>query len=297
MEGPRQGRSRERNSSAASGQVLIPLRGSHHRIFGLLCRHWKPPRWEKLTVRCPQARGPQTCWNQRLKMLTPTYLTTSQRKVHEWIALSSSLSLFDYKAPHYPLWVRTQPAEAPWPGKAIRLFFLLHPGLWELIQCWGTEVQAWKERFWPKRPGGASPPKWVLWFGGSAQRIFPHPWSQVRVQTQMQSPGITTQKPAGWAPPAPTGRVTAPVPGGQVSGEGNQTRWFCKYMKEGHWTSRGNFFPGGAHSTSSVWVKSVQTITASEGGQVEELTDESREGKSFRENENPGPCEHLKTPK
>ena len=47
-------------------------------------------------------------------------------------------------------------------------------------------------------------------------------------------PSVTPQRPSGWAPPAPIGRVMAPVPGGQVSGEENQTRWFCKYLKEGH---------------------------------------------------------------
>ena len=26
-----------------------------------------PTRWEKLTVHCPQARGAQTCWNQKVE--------------------------------------------------------------------------------------------------------------------------------------------------------------------------------------------------------------------------------------
>ena len=64
-EGPERGRSSERNSSTASGQVLNP--SGLHSTGSLSCfaDTESPTRWERLTVPCSQACGAQTCWNQK----------------------------------------------------------------------------------------------------------------------------------------------------------------------------------------------------------------------------------------
>ena len=63
----RQGRSSERNSSAASGQVLIPSGDTQTGSLSCFADTESPTRWEKLTVRRPQERGAQTCWNQKVE--------------------------------------------------------------------------------------------------------------------------------------------------------------------------------------------------------------------------------------
>ena len=63
----RQGRSSERNSSAASGQVLIPSGDTQTGSLSCFADTESPTRREKLTVRRPQTHGAQTCWNQKVE--------------------------------------------------------------------------------------------------------------------------------------------------------------------------------------------------------------------------------------
>ena len=66
-EGPETREEQERNSSAASGQVLIPSGDTQTGSLSCFADTESPTRWEKLTVRRPQERGAQTCWNQKVE--------------------------------------------------------------------------------------------------------------------------------------------------------------------------------------------------------------------------------------
>ena len=49
------------------GRVLVPPQGIHITIsLSCFADIDTPTRWEKLTVCCPQARRPQTSWNQQV---------------------------------------------------------------------------------------------------------------------------------------------------------------------------------------------------------------------------------------
>ena len=72
---------RGKQSREVLGQGPVSLStDKHSNIFELFTGTETPSRWEHLwlmTVRCPEACRPQTSWTWRLKMLTPTYLTTN----------------------------------------------------------------------------------------------------------------------------------------------------------------------------------------------------------------------------
>ena len=125
----RQGRNIQETIVKPWGRVLVPLQGTHITISLSSFTDTKTPsRWEKLTVCCPQARRPQTSWNQvddadcHLPHHQPIRRTST-----------SWSRLLYYKTPHYPLQVRTHsfegiiPLWSPLPGKAIKLFFSTSP--------------------------------------------------------------------------------------------------------------------------------------------------------------------------
>ena len=107
-----------RNSVALERCPGFPSRDTHESMFELLCRYWKPIRWEKLTACCPQAQTPQEepeGWRYRLPMSSPP---TNQ--VHQLTTLSS-LNHY-YKNSSLPFWgwdiqFWGHYEVLPWPGR------------------------------------------------------------------------------------------------------------------------------------------------------------------------------------
>ena len=120
----------KRNNSAPWGRVLVPHEGIHTTIsLSCFAATETPTRWEKLTICCPQARRPQTSWNQKDDD-TDSHLPHHQPIRRTSTSLSHPLY---YKTPHCLLQVRTHsfeginPLWSPLPGKAIKLFFSTSP--------------------------------------------------------------------------------------------------------------------------------------------------------------------------
>ena len=138
----RQGRSSERNSSAASGQVLIPSGDTQTGSLSCFADTERPTRREKLTVCRPQARGAQTCWNQKVEdadSRLPHHPSVRGRSVsgsHRpplWASLTIKLLTTPTRWGHTWCWGR-QPALAPfaWQSHKAVLFYFTENSVSEI---------------------------------------------------------------------------------------------------------------------------------------------------------------------
>ena len=124
----RQGRNSQETVVQPWGRVLAPPQGMHIAI-SLSCFSDTeiPTGWDMLIAWCPQARRPQTIWNQEVDHAHFKLPPHHQKNIHELIT-PSSLN-HSYKTSHYPFQVLTysfediSPLWPSLPSKAIKLFF------------------------------------------------------------------------------------------------------------------------------------------------------------------------------
>ena len=139
----RQGRNSEETIMQPWGRVLVPLQGIYITI-SLSCFEdtETPTRWKQLTG-CPQAREPQTSWNQKVDD-ADSHLPHHQpirRMSMNWSHLLWTITIKFLTTPsrsgHTVLRALALCLAKQWSYS-----FLFHPKLClqDLIQCWGTEA-------------------------------------------------------------------------------------------------------------------------------------------------------------